>query len=446
MKKGNIYAILFAVLLVAAAGFYMHSRNIEKPIPPLHDRQGPIATTSEWLNTKAAIEGLQYKLRKNSGDTHSKLLLAMAYMQEARVTGDHPYYYPAALELVNDVLDRKNIDPAIRYEAIVAKASIQLSLHQFENALATGHEALKMNDKRAAVYGVLCDANVELGNYEEAIEMADKMVASRPDLMSYARISYLREIHGDMDGAIQAMQMSANAGYPGLEQTAWAKYNLGQLYERTGNLQMAEITYKQALLERPEYAFATAGLGRIKDKSGNTKEAIVLLKEAAGALPEFSFQEELAHLYKKTGQEREAEKTMEELLEGFEADQEAGHIVDLELAKVYLELNNDPDKAMAYAMKEYKRRPNNIDVCKVMASIFYAKKDFGRANTMLKKATRTQKQDASLLCLNGLVNYKLGHRASGEHLLQQAFSLDPFQTDRIGAEGRSIISKRLSSL
>lgn len=446
MKRGNLYTILFFIILVAGTGAYLYSRNHEDPIPPLKDRQGPISTTSEWLNTKAAIEGLQYKLRKNSNDTQSKLLLALAYMQEARITGEHPYYYPAALELVEDVLDRKNADPAIHFEATVAKASIQLSLHQFEEARKTGNAALKLSERRAAVYGVLCDALVELGDYEEAVRMADQMVAIRPDLNSYSRVSYLREIHGDLEGAIQAMNMAARAGTPTLEQTAWAKYTLGQLHEKKGDLQTAELIYTQILEERPSYAFATGGLGRVKAKTGDHAAAIKLFQQAAGTLPEFSFQQELAHLYRQTGQKRKAESTIEELLEGFKEDQEAGHVMDLELATVYLELASDPDQALKYAQKEYKRRPGNIDVCKMMASVYYKKQDYAKADAYLRKAMRTQSQDAALLCLNGLVSYKTGNKAMGEELIRKSFSIDPFQNSSISQEGKVIIAHSLTKL
>ncbi|MCJ8163435.1 tetratricopeptide repeat protein [Pontibacter sp. E15-1] len=446
MKRGTFYSIVLIILLLAGSGVYLYSRNHEDPIPPLKERHGPISTTSEWLNTKAAIEGLQYKLRKNSNDTKSKLLLALAYMQEARVTGEHPYYYPAALQLVDEVLDRKNADPSIRYEAIIAKASIQLSLHQFEEARATGLEALKLNDKRATVYGVLCDANVELGNYDEAIEMADQMVAIRPDLKSYARISYLREIHGDLEGAIQAMEMAARAGTPSLEQTAWTKCTLGQLYEKKGELQLAEATYRQALEERPSYAFATGGLGRIEAKKGNYKEGIALLEQAANTLPEFSFQEELTSLYQKTGQKEKAAETMKQLLAGLEEDQEAGHVVDLELARIHTELGDDYDKAMGYAMKEYKRRPNNIDVNNTLAMIYYKKQDYAKADTYMKRAMRTQKQDAATLCLDGLITFKKGDKATGQALLQKSFSLDPFQNNSLSKEGKKVLGNALSSL
>jgi hypothetical protein len=46
------------------------------------------------------------------------------------------------------------------------------------------------------------------------------MMAIRPDLRSYSRVSYLREIFGDIPGAREAMLMAIQAGYPGQEETA----------------------------------------------------------------------------------------------------------------------------------------------------------------------------------------------------------------------------------
>jgi tetratricopeptide (TPR) repeat protein len=446
MKREILYTLLFIILVTAGAAAFVYNRNYEKPIPPLKQRQGPISTSSEWLNTKAAIEGLQYKIRRDNNDTQSKLLLALAYMQEARVTGEHPYYYPAALDLVDEVLDRKNAAQEVRFEATVAKAMIQLSLHKFEDALKTGNQAKVLNPKRASVYGVLCDANLELGNYEEAIKMADKMVAIRPDLMSYARVSYLREIHGNLDGAIQAMELAARSGYPGLEQTAWTMYTLGGLYEKKGNLALAKLTYEQILRERPSYAFAIGGLARLEAKKGDTKEAIKLYSQAANIIPEFTFQQELARLYKKTGDIKKAKSITEELFEGFEEDQEAGHDMNLELARAYIDLEQNYDEALTYAVKEYNKRPANIDVNKTLATIYYHKGDYKKAQRYLRKAIVTKSQDPSLVCLNGLISYRLGNKIPGEKLVQQSLTMNPFMDDAIASEGKSLISKVYSKL
>ena len=446
MKKNYFFTGLLSLVIIAAFGAFLYYRNIQPPIPPLKERHGPISTTSEWINTKAAIQGLQRKLRDKPNDLQSKLFLALAYMQEARITGEHPYYYPAALDLVQDILDREPANPILMYEATVAKATIQLSLHQFEKALKTGQEAIKINDRGAAVYGVLCDANVELGNYEEAIKMADRMGSLRPDLKSYSRISYLREIHGDMPGAIEAMSMAAQAGFPGLEQTAWVQVTLGSLYEKIGDLQKADAVYRTALAEYPNYAFALSGLGRLAVKNNDPKTAMQFFNQAATVLPEFSFQEELVRLYQQQGNKRKADQTMQELLAGLEEDQAAGHVVDLELANIYMELAQDYNKALQYAQKEYKKRPANIDVCKAMAAIYYKKQNYSKAAYFLQRATRTQNQDAALLCLNGLINYRLGKQAEGENLIRKSLAINPFQTTALSAEGKSLLSTSVTKL
>lgn len=100
-------------------------------------------------------------------------------------------------------------------------ASVLLSQHEFKQALQIAKEEAQLYSYNAGIHGSLTDAYVELGNYKKAVATADKMMSIRPDLRSYSRISYLREIYGDMDRAIEAMKLAVTAGYLGYEQTAW---------------------------------------------------------------------------------------------------------------------------------------------------------------------------------------------------------------------------------
>ena len=111
------------------------------------------------------------------------------------------------------------------FEALTFKALIHLSQHHFTEGLEVAERAKKINPYNAFIHGILVDANVELGNYTAAVAAADKMISIRPDLRSYSRISYLREIHGDYKGAIEAMQLAVDAGVPGEEGTEWARFN-----------------------------------------------------------------------------------------------------------------------------------------------------------------------------------------------------------------------------
>ena len=152
------------------------------------------------------------------------------YIQEGRNTGNFTYYNEAALKCLDRILlqDNKN------FEALTFKATILLSQHRFEEGLALGEQIKQMYPYNAYIYGLLVDANVELGNYEAAIEAADEMVSIRPDIRSYSRIAYLREIHGDIAGAIKAMKLAVDAGAQGDENTEWCRVQLGKLYEQEG--------------------------------------------------------------------------------------------------------------------------------------------------------------------------------------------------------------------
>lgn len=394
MKVKFLYLYLSAVLFVAA-GVYIWNHSSKAEIPTLLDRKGGLSLSSEWKNTKRAIETLRYKILKNPEDYTSKLMLGYAFMQEARVTGEHPYYYPAALQMIEDVLDHTKEGDAIFAKALVAKASVELSLHHFAEALETGTKAVPLDPFNKDLYGVLCDANVELGHYSEAIKMADKMVEVRPELSSYSRVSYLREIHGDLNGAIEAMKMAVESGYPGFEQTSWTRFNLAKLYQKAGNVEMTRNQLEQTLAEDPNYAFALGGLAGIESDAGNKEKAVKMYEKALSIIPEFSFQEEIARIYVETNNPK-AKAAIETTITMLEEDADAGHDTDLELANLHLQLTKDYDKALTYAQNEYERRPDNIDVNRCLALIYNAKGDKEAFKVHLAKATRTHKKDKEL--------------------------------------------------
>ena len=68
------------------------------------------------------------------------------------------------------------------------------------------------------------------GRYGAAIATVQRMVDLRPDLASYSRVAYLRELHGDIAGAIDAMQLAVSAAGPATENTEYVRVQLGNLY------------------------------------------------------------------------------------------------------------------------------------------------------------------------------------------------------------------------
>lgn len=406
MRSINLM-ILFVVLTMFSCSQNEQPNNTETTpydlteIPELLDRSPAIQNGNEWETVQNVYGKNRDYLLKGKSTNKARLDLAQLFMNEARVTGEHGHYYPAALKMLDGVIDTEEQDKDLLFRALSAKAGVQLSLHNFAEALETAEKAVALNPYNAQIYGALVDANVELGNYEEAVQMADKMISIRPDLRSYARVSYLREIHGDVEGSIEAMELSVSAGYPGYEQTSWAQLTLGHLYANYGQEEKAEQVYKLALEQRPNYPFAIAALADLEMQKANYEKAEELLKQACDIIPEVGFYEQLAHVYKETGRTEEMKSLTDEIFVMLADDEASGHVMNLEYAAIYTDLLADYDKALEYAMKEYKKRPENIDVNGALAKIYHLKGESEKAQQFLAAASRTNAQYPELMELKG---------------------------------------------
>jgi tetratricopeptide (TPR) repeat protein len=389
-------------------------------IPSLFERHGELAKAAEWQKTKEKVDELKQKIKENPNDVKPRLQVVVIYLAEARITGEHPYYYPAALKILDGILA---LDPQ-NFEANTFKASVKMSQHQFSEARDLAERARQINPSNAYVYGVLVDANVELGNYEEAVAMSDKMQELKPSLESYSRASYLREIYGNYPGAIAAMKLAVEAGLPGSEPQCWSKNTLGHLYETTGNLKDAGREYDEILAMRPSYAFALRGKAQVHKAAKQYDKALNELEKAAAIMPEFSFHEEMADIYALQGEERKAQKKYAEVVKMLGQDVQSGHAVDLELAKLYIK-TGQLDSARAYALKEYATRPKNIDVNHALALIYFKEKNNAKAREYMTVALRTGSKDPELLRVASEIEVALGNKNEGSKLLARAKKTNP---------------------
>ncbi|RDB04508.1 transposase [Runella aurantiaca] len=396
------------------------SSNSTMEIPALYERRGELAKAEEWVRTKEKVEELKKQIKKDPSDVKPRLQVAMIYLSEARITGEHPYYYPAILTILDGVLamDYKN------FEATTFKASVKMSQHQFAEARDLAEKARQLNPNNAYVYGVLVDANVELGNYEEAVAMSDKMQQMKPSLESYSRASYLREIYGQYPSSIEAMKLAVDAGLPGSEPYCWSKNTLAQLYETTGKLKEAEQQYNEILALRPSYAFALRGVARIHKARKEYDKALVTLDKAAAIMPEFSFHEEMAEIYALQGDKEKANAKYAEVVKMLDEDAQSGHAVDLELCKLYTQMGQF-DSALKYGMKEYNKRPKNIDVNHALAWVYFKQNDIQKAQQHVQVALRTGSKDPELLQKAGAIELALGNAGPGNKLIAEAKKTNP---------------------
>ena len=422
MKKQYWY-IMLLLFFTATVSFIVVKYKKEKQAEInsgyiLLPRKGN-TSNAEWLDAKKNTEKLIAKIKINPADIKSALALANAYIMEARISGNIAYYDNAAMKTVENILVK---EPG-NAEALMLKSLLQLSQHHFAEGLATATAAQNINPNNAFVYGLLVDANVEMGNYAAALDAADKMVSIRPDLRSYSRIAYLREIHGDYKGAINAMKLAVAAGLPAEEATEWCRVQLGKLYENMGDISNASFQYNLSLAARPNYAYALAGFGRIAVYEKKYDSAIYYYQQAQKLISDLGVKVSLAIAYNNAGQKQKADALNKEVIEEMNKnaainvdDPNIGHYSDKELAYAYLQ-NKNYDKALQHASEEYNRRPKNIDVNETMAWVYYKKNEIPKSLGYIKAALITHSMNPILLCTAGLIYAKTGNNEKAKTML-----------------------------
>jgi tetratricopeptide (TPR) repeat protein len=331
------------------------------------------------------------------------------------------------------------------FEALTLKALVYLSQHHFAEAITIAEKAQKVGPYNAFVYGLLVDGHVEMGNYEAAVQNAEEMISLRPDIRSYSRVAYLREIHGDNAGAIEAMISAVKAGGGGDEPTSWARVQLAKLYENTGELKHAEMHYTIALDQRPDYAYAIAGLGHLAEANKEYDKAIQLYQRADSLLLDYSFKEKLAALYDRKGDTKKANALMKEVIKGMtehaemgEKEDDIGHYADRELAYAHVQVK-DYKKALKHALAEYRRRPKNIEVNETVAWVHYKRNEYAKALPFLETALRTNCKHPALLVRAGLIYAKNGQQEKAKAVLQEALMTEPAIDLQLKEEGMAIL-------
>ncbi len=76
------------------------------------------------------------------------------------------------------------------------------------------------------------------------------MVTKKPELSSFNRVAYIREIYGDIDGAKAALVSAISAGSSFSENVAYSQVELGKLYMRN-DLAKAQSSFEEALQTYP---------------------------------------------------------------------------------------------------------------------------------------------------------------------------------------------------
>jgi tetratricopeptide (TPR) repeat protein len=367
---------------------------------------------------KDEIERLQQRLKANPDDANTYAQLGMLMLARVRETAE-PQLYVQAEQAFHEALKRE----PNQVDALIGLGSLALSRHAFAEAITWGEKARAINPYRAQILGVIGDAQVELGRYDDATATIQKMVDTRPDIASYSRVSYVRELHGDVDGAIDAMTRAARAGSPGAEATLWSQTYVGHLYFNQGNLDTAAQIYSGVLAQQPGYPYAMGGLARVRAAQGRTDEAITLYQSILNRIPLPQYAIELGELYDSLGKSNEAQAQLDLVRAIQQLNATADMNTDLEMALFEAD-HGDTARAVELARAAYAKRPS-IHAADALAWALYRNGDAAQAQKYAREALKLGTKDALMHFHAGMIAQEIDKVQAQKHL-RMAIDLNPY--------------------
>jgi tetratricopeptide (TPR) repeat protein len=409
-----------AAALLAFVAVFLGVRSLDggpesltgQPEVAVREGELPGATTAQ------RIEGLQAQVREAPSDPDAYAELGLAYLQQVRETGD-PTFYPKAQGIFDEAL---SLDPR-NFTATSGLGSLALARHDFSGALALGERAAAIDAGIARNDGVIVDAQVELGRYGAAERTLQHYVNVKPELSSYARVSYFRELHGDLPGALAAMRLAVSAGGGTPENVSYVQTLVGKLQFDSGDYAAAERAYRAALETDPRFPAAQAGLARIEAGRGDFTSAIARYRELVQRLPLPEYVIGLGETEQAAGQGAAARRDYQ--LVGVETRllRANGVNTDAELALFQAD-HGSPSQAIDLAARAWAAAPSVRSADAYSWALSSAGRD-GEALAMSERAMRLGSRDPSFLYHAGMVARRAGRSDPARDFLGQVVAQSP---------------------
>jgi tetratricopeptide (TPR) repeat protein len=359
------------------------------------------------------------------------------YLQRARETGDVADYQRAELAATRSL----EVLPD-NYGGLIGLASVRIAQHQFGAVIDLTQQAIpqKPGKDSAGAYGLLGDALLNAGRYDEAGAAYDRMLELEPGLAATSRQADYAWIHGDTLNAEDFWKQALrfDDGLPA-ENNAWAMTQLGGFYFQTGDLKAAEREYNDAQSVYPDYVHALAGLGSVRAAQQRWDDSIALYTRATDRLPAPLYVIALGDVYARAGRTAEAQ-TQYALVDVLDRLYRANGINnDLALANFYADHDLRVDEALEMAASAYNASPS-IYAADAYAWALFKNNRLDEANARIDEALRLGTQDATMHFHAARIKLALGDRAAALENIEKVEALNPAFSPLHAQEAKDLLT------
>jgi tetratricopeptide (TPR) repeat protein len=352
---------------------------------------GAFAQTTSPAEQGVATAEKKIAARPTAPDGYNEL--AIAFARRARETADGSYY-----DRAEEAIQKSLRLAPDNFEAQKARAWVLLGKHEFAQALTLAQTLNKEVPDDVLVYGFLTDAHAELGQYKEAEEACQWMLDLRPgNIPALTRAAYLRELFGDVEGAIDLMRVAyERTAEREVEDRAWILTQLGHLEFIAGRTDAAEELLNHAIDLFPDYHYALAQLAKVRTAQGKHAEAVTLLKRRYELAPHpenlYAVGEALTH----AGRLADARAAYDEFETRALRESKNWDNANRELIFYYVDRAKKPAEALNIAEMEVARR-QDVHTLDAYAWALHANNRASDARRAIDKAIAVGVRDPEML-------------------------------------------------
>ncbi|MBO0911986.1 MAG: hypothetical protein J2P13_09350 [Acidobacteria bacterium] len=264
---------------------------------------------------------------------------------------------PARPETLKEA--QREIDLALKYdpknlEAVRVQCSLYLKRHEFEKALEAATDANRKIPDDVLFYGLIADADIELGNYPAAEQATQWMLNLRPgNTPALLHTARLREIYGDLEGAEQMLEqaLAETSPFQSRERASDAVHMAHLAYLR-GDMDTAWQWVERSLEWSPGFGEALSEEAAIEIKRGNAEHAVSLLEDRYATTKDPRYLFRLAQALEAAGKGAEAAGKFQQFEAAALKVSQGEDNANRELILYYVDVAHKPQDALRIAKAE----------------------------------------------------------------------------------------------